>query len=105
MANMAEEGASGVVILAPVYNDWQAAGLLLQRLDEQRSLSGIRARVVFVDDGSIDPFPESWNAGKLRSVSDVNVLTLRRNVGHQRAIAIGLAYVDRNVPCDVVVVM
>jgi hypothetical protein len=33
------------------------------------------------------------------------VVRLRRNLGHQRAIAIGLAYVERHVPCEAVLVM
>jgi cellulose synthase/poly-beta-1,6-N-acetylglucosamine synthase-like glycosyltransferase len=35
----------------------------------------------------------------------VQLLTLRRNVGHQRAIAVGLAYVHEHIACDAVVVM
>jgi hypothetical protein len=35
----------------------------------------------------------------------VKVLNLKRNMGHQRAIALGLAYVQEHEPCDAVVVM
>jgi len=35
----------------------------------------------------------------------VEILRLRRNLGHQRAIAIGLAYVEAKIPCQAVVVM
>ena len=33
------------------------------------------------------------------------MLQLRRNLGHQRAIAVGLAYAEEHDPCDVVVIM
>src|SRR5260370_24032594 len=35
----------------------------------------------------------------------VGILQLRRNLGHQRAIAVGLVYVYENIPCSAVVVM
>jgi glycosyltransferase involved in cell wall biosynthesis len=35
----------------------------------------------------------------------MRVLGLRRNLGHQRAIAVGLAYIREQTPCDCVVVM
>src|SRR5262249_50615331 len=40
-----------------------------------------------------------------RSLTRVQILELRRNLGHQRAIAIGLAYIHANEPCEAVIVM
>jgi glycosyltransferase involved in cell wall biosynthesis len=39
------------------------------------------------------------------SFTKVEILELRRNLGHQRAIAIGLAYIHANEPCQAVLVM
>ena len=97
--------SSPLVVLSPVYNDWAAAQLVLDQLVVELGRAGMEARVLFVDDGSADPAPGTWNTGPGRGVTDVSVLTLRRNVGHQRAIAIGLAYLEERVPCDIVVVM
>ena len=38
------------------------------------------------------------DCGPLQAIASVDVLRLRRNLGHQRAIAIGLAYVQANIP-------
>src|SRR5262249_13928887 len=40
-----------------------------------------------------------------KAIARVDVLRLRRNVGHQRAIGIGLAFIQANRPCRAVVVM
>jgi hypothetical protein len=43
--------------------------------------------------------------GDLAAIRQIRVLRLRRNLGHQRAIAVGLAYAEANLPCRAVVVM
>jgi hypothetical protein len=90
----------GVLILVPIYDDWDCARRLLEALDRQEALAG--ARVLFVDDGS-ESAPGAMPP--VSRLGRVEVLTLRRNLGHQRALAVGLAYVAENVPCRAVVVM
>ena len=58
-----------------------------------------------IDDGSTEAAPLGFAAGPHQALTSVGVLRLRRNLGHQRAIAIGLAYIERNVPCDAVILM
>ena len=94
-----------LVVLAPVYNDWAAVRLLLPALDAELDRSNLRARVVLVDDGSFEPLPDPFITGQLCAISEIRVLRLRRNLGHQRALAVGLAFVQDQVPCDAVVVM
>ena len=83
-----------VVVLIPVYNDWTAASMLLEQLDGAMSGKGLRARVLLVDDGSTDPAGSTFDAVQLNNIDDILLLSLRRNFGHQRAIAIGLAYLE-----------
>src|SRR5256885_7807364 len=45
------------VILIPMYNDWEAAELLLDDLDRALARHPMRAGVMFVDDGSTLPMP------------------------------------------------
>ena len=94
-----------VVVLIPVYNDWTAASMLLEQLDGAMSGKGLSVRVLLVDDGSTDPAGTTFDAVQLSSIDDILLLSLRRNFGHQRAIAIGLAYLESELPCDAVVVM
>lgn len=99
---------SSFVVLIPLYQDWDAARALLPLLDAELSRASIAARVVFVDDASMVPVPDDIVGPRLTAIRRVDVVTLRRNLGHQRAICIGLcalatdrAYAD----CDGVVVM
>lgn len=93
------------VILIPVFNDWTALRALLQALD--RSLADARrpARVLVLDDGSTETIPRNTADGPFEALREVRVLELRRNLGHQRALAVGLAYVDSAVETPTVVVM
>ncbi len=93
-----------VVILIPVFNDWDAAELLLVDLDKTLATLPITPEILFIDDGSSAPVPEQFG-GNLQHIDKVNILALRRNLGHQRAIAVGLVFVYENVPCRAVVVM
>lgn len=89
------------IVVMPVYEDLEASSKLFVELARTQ---GPDTYVVAVDDGSVrQPLPISAiEASGLGGV----VIRLRRNVGHQRAIAIGLGYVaehfDGN---DIVVVM
>jgi len=94
-----------LVVLTPVYNDWSAVRLLLPLLDSELARHGLRARVVLIDDASFEPRPEGLNHHDLNAITEIRVLTLRRNLGHQRALAVGLSYVQERIPCDAVVVM
>lgn len=94
-----------LVILIPVYDDWAAAEQLLVALDQTLARDGKWCDVLLVDDGSLAPCPASIEELALTAVRCKRILKLRRNLGHQRAIAVGLAYVEEHVPCSAVVVM
>jgi hypothetical protein len=82
-----------IALLIPVFDDWDAAALLCRALDRASvGLKGAGLRIYLVDDGSSSAPPAdafAWPAQSVRSIASVR---LRRNVGHQRAIALGLAY-------------
>jgi hypothetical protein len=107
MAHYSRGEADGsVVILIPLFNDWASFAELVDRLDVVLGEQGLRADVLVVDDGStIGPSADGVVHRLLSAVRRVDVLGLRRNLGHQRAIAIGLAYVESRLKCDAVVVM
>lgn len=96
--------ASELVVLMPVFNDWTAVLLLIKDLDRVLADRDVTAEVVLVDDGSTAAAPEALSES-LRAISKVDILHLRRNLGHQRAIALGLAYVRAARECRAVVVM
>ena len=95
-----------IVILIPVFNDWAAVTQLLGLLDQEMGKSGYTdVGVLLLDDGSTSPAPKDMMDFRPQTLTDVQVLELRRNLGHQRAIAVGLTYVTEKVACRAVVVM
>jgi hypothetical protein len=106
MTNPATTGGD-LVILMPVYNDWQALLLLLPSLDQQLDSHGFVAAVLVVDDGSTMSIPASLgqSSSGFKSIKSIDVLPLHRNLGHQRAIAVGLSYIEATRRCSSVVIM
>ncbi len=95
-----------VLILCPVYNDWEAAGRLFAAIDHVAEENGLHVSILAVDDGSSQPFHAGLGtAAEYTAVAEVGVLELGRNMGHQRAIAVGLGYVAEHEDCEAVVVM
>lgn len=94
-----------IIILMPVFNDWQAAGLLLADLDRVLGPEPGEFEVLLVDDGSPAPVPEGFPGFVPRKLAEVSLLRLRRNLGHQRAIAAGLIHIHLERDCRAVVVM
>lgn len=95
----------GVVILIPVFNDWESLRLLLPAIDRALAAAGRSARVFVVDDGSTLEPPDEFPEWDFRALERVDLLSLRRNLGHQRALAIGLSYIERRIGPEAVVVM
>ena len=99
-------GAAEVTILLPVFNDWVALGKLLAQVDPVLARSGLVAHVLVVDDGSTQEVVAGLFVGPYAAIETIDVLHLRRNLGHQRAIAIGLAHLEaEREACQLVVVM
>lgn len=93
--------AHRIIIITPVYDDAEASARLFVELSAQ---FGNLLFIIAIDDGSVrHPLPlthlENANAAGI-------ILKLRRNVGHQRAIAIGLSFAAEHMhPTQTVVVM
>ncbi len=92
---------SSIVVVTPVYEDTEASTRLFTELAREFA---VNVHVVAVDDGSIQA-PVDVAALERAGLNGV-VIRLKRNVGHQRAIAIGLNYVADELPeAERVVVM
>lgn len=89
----------------PVYQDWECASLVCQAVDDKlRTLPHVEAYLLLVDDGSPDGIA-GWKPFKRRGFRQMDVLRLRRNLGHQRAICAGMCYIQEQLTCDAVLVM
>jgi polyisoprenyl-phosphate glycosyltransferase len=94
-----------IVILLPIYNDWECAEVLIAKMDACLEGMAVRTHLIFLDDWSKISIPCDLVKGTLKSISSIESLRLRRNLGSQRAIAIGLCFVNQERPCDAVLVM
>jgi glycosyltransferase involved in cell wall biosynthesis len=89
------------VILLPVFNDWKALQNLLKELKRSLNEYGLTDfEVLIINDGSVDEKPY-----ELYIDVKTTIVNLTHNLGHQKAIAVGLSYVYHNLSCDCVLVM
>jgi polyisoprenyl-phosphate glycosyltransferase len=94
-----------LVVLTPIYNDWTAVAALIAALNDTFASEQMCASILVVNDGSRTQPDLALSSLTLPAIDEVDVLHLRRNLGHQRAIAIGLAYIEANTEHEAVVVM
>ncbi len=90
-------------IIIPVYNDWESLLLLMNGVSSclEKERGGRRLAFTIVNDGSTIPFDESCLP---RDIS-VCIIELNCNLGHQKAIAIGLAHARSHSKADHIIVM
>jgi hypothetical protein len=91
-----------VAIVIPVYEDQQSFAELCRKLADVERQAHARFHIVAVDDGSLSAPPDV--SAITQAGLKGEILRLARNVGHQGAIAIGLAYVMKldNIAASVV---
>ncbi len=93
--------AEQITILIPVLNDEESLNRLLAELSVScKEFPDSKFSVLAVDDGSATRL--KINAP---SAFSLKILHLFRNIGHQKGIAVGLAYIKENLSCDKVLVM
>jgi polyisoprenyl-phosphate glycosyltransferase len=93
-----------IAIVIPVYNDWASLSTLLSHLNEAVRGRPEHFHLVLVDDAS-DDLPASTLSNYPDVFSEATLLRVKCNLGHQRAIAIGLTWLYHNGIPDAVVVM
>ncbi|MGA8878467.1 MAG: glycosyltransferase [Candidatus Korobacteraceae bacterium] len=102
---MIEQLPLRLVILMPVRDDWSSASKLVRSIDEAISSQICTVEVLLVDDGSLLACDEQSFQNPFSRVRSIRTLRLRRNLGHQRAIAVGLSYIHETTSCDAVLIM
>jgi hypothetical protein len=92
------------LVLVPIFDDWESATRLLSDLDRVAATLG-RVEVVLIDDGSNAPQPPDFASGPFLHLVGVKIIHLARNLGHQRALAVGLVWAAQNSDVAYVIVM
>lgn len=95
-----------IAIISPLYNDWNSLLQLLVDLDNVLLNEEIFVDFLIVNDGSNQPCPsQKLRDLDVKCIQQLNILHLVRNLGHQRAIAVGLAYFNAASDYDQILVM
>jgi glycosyltransferase involved in cell wall biosynthesis len=92
-----------VGIVTPVFNDWDSFEQLLHALGAQAAEAGCRFHVLAVDDGSTQT--HAYAAERYKGIASIEVARLVCNLGHQRAIAVGLSLACQRHDLQAIVVM
>ena len=92
-----------IAIVTPIFNDWKSFKFLIKDLREISSKFDLNFNVIAVDDCSTErEYPFDINLGKN---INIRVLRLSFNIGHQRAISVGLCEAFLKYKLDGVIVM
>jgi glycosyltransferase involved in cell wall biosynthesis len=84
-----------IAILIPVFNDWESLPRLLPGVDAALGAASLEGHVTVVDDGSTVAAPDEFRRQRYSHLPTVEVMRLRCNLGHQRAIAVGMAHLSK----------
>ena len=92
-----------IIILIPVYNDWQSVSKLIDVIDELPINSQHQISIIMVNDASNhDRKEEEKNCKKIYSIK---ILNMKNNQGHARCIATGLKFIFEKEDFDYVIPM
>lgn len=95
-----------IAILIPVFNDWESLARLLPEIDAALGSVGLQGWVTVVDDGSTLLLTDEIRHQNYTTLRTVEIVRLRCNLGHQRAIAVGMAHLcQSHVSANALVIM
>jgi polyisoprenyl-phosphate glycosyltransferase len=95
-----------IAIVTPVLDDWVSFNLLVDEISNLFSGSEFAFHICAVDDGSSTPFDADAVALPESScILSIEVIRLAANLGHQRAIAVGLCAIAESTEIDAVLVI
>ena len=92
-----------IIILIPVYNDWQSLFKLLQNINSEVDGLNKEFSIFVVNDASTENKPQFYN--NLNNLKSIKIINMKENRGHARCIAVGLKYILENENFDYVIPM
>ena len=92
-----------IIIVIPVYNDWQSVFKLIKDINSQVSTLSGEFSLIIINDASIENKPEF--SPDLNNLKSVQIINMKENKGHARCIASGLKYIYEKKEFDYVIPM
>ena len=90
-----------IYVLIPLYNDWLSLNKLLRAIDKIIKKKNIN--ILIINDCSTEKNKNSKH--QFKNIKSVEVIDLKRNLGHDRAIAVGLNILYKKKLFDYVITM
>ena len=92
-----------IIILIPIYNDWQSLKTLLEKINIIVSDLKAEFSIIIVNDASSQQLNNFSN--KHENLKSIKILNIKNNIGHARCNATGLKYISENEKFDYVIPM
>jgi hypothetical protein len=89
----------------PLRDDWKSVSVLIRQIDPVLRSHSCSADILLIDDDSRQTWGREDFQGTFQAIRTIRTLRLRLNLGHQRALAVGLVDVFLKGQCDGVLVM
>ena len=92
------------IIIIPIYNDWKSLNKLLFQLNENfRNSKNFENEILIINDHSSEQINIKNN--NLSSIKKISIINLNKNLGSQKAIAVGLFYLKDRAKNSFVTIM
>ena len=92
-----------IIILVPIYNDWQSASKLIEEINSIVSGLDIQFSVIIVNDASSEQ--QAMHVPNIENLQSVKIINMKENRGHARCNASGLKYIFEKEEFDYVIPM
>ncbi len=92
-----------IIILTPVYNDWQSVYKLIEEINNLSLNQEFEISIYIFNDYSNHDPPKSEK--KLENINSIKIFNMKKNQGHARCIATGLKYIFEKDNFDYVIPM
>ena len=90
------------IILIPIYNDWNSLNILLKNIINLKILKK-KTTIIIVNDFSKEK--AHIKNFLFKKILNIKIINLKKNIGSQRCIAVGLSYIKRNYLNSNVIIM
>ena len=94
---------SKIVILIPVYNDWQSVFKLLENINSEIFKLEEEFSIIIINDASTEIKPEFLV--NLHNLKSIQIINMKDNRGHARSNAAGLKYINEKEDFEYIIPM
>ena len=91
------------LIIIPIYNDWDSVHELVVRINNEIKPVNHKISIIIINDSSNQK--NNFKLIPANNIQSVKILNLSQNIGHCKAIASTLKYIDGNMDYDYIIPM